>query len=139
MKTPLLFLIIAGCISCFSDKANQSMKVSVQMDVFSGRPNPSWELSPSESGELLKQLSLLPEVDTNAAVFNDNLGYRGFVISVHGTDTAEATSSEYRVYKGFVLMNGHVFSDNGSVEKKLIEQAVNRGFKDLIESLQLGK
>lgn len=113
------------------------MKISVQMDVFSGRPNPSWELSPSESGELLKQLSLLPEADTNSAVFNDNLGYRGFIISVYRADTSNVSPSEYRVYKGFVLMNGHVYSDNITLEKKLIEQAVNNGFKDLIEALKL--
>lgn len=113
------------------------MKISVQMDVFSGRPNPSWEPSPSESRELLKQLSLLSEMDKNTAVFNDNLGYRGFIISIQKEATTNAASEVYRVYKGFVLKNGQVYSDSSSIEKILIEQAGSKGFKDIIEILQL--
>ncbi len=113
------------------------MKILVQMDVFSGRPNPSWELSPSESGELLKQLSLLTEAETNNAAFHDNLGYRGFIISFQEDGSTKAPPNIYRVYKGFILMNGKVYSDSSNIEKQLLEQAGNKGFKDLIESLQL--
>jgi hypothetical protein len=137
VKTALLVFVLSCCIACSSNKANQRMKISVQMDVFSGRPNPSWELSPSESGELLKQLSLLTEADSTNAVFNDGLGYRGFIISVNGADTAIAVPAVYRVYKGFVLMNGRVYSDSSSVEKQLIKQAGNKGFQDLIEAMRL--
>jgi hypothetical protein len=137
VKATLLFLILAVCISCSSNKANKGMKISVQMDVFSGRPNPSWELSPSESGELLKQLSLLTEVDKNNAAFHDNLGYRGFIISFQEDDATKPPPDIYRVYKGFVLMNGKVYSDNSSVEKKLIKQAITKGFADIIDALQI--
>ena len=113
------------------------MKISIELDVFSGRPNPSWELSPSESGELYQQLSPLPETDKNKSVFNDGLGYRGFVISVSGADAATSLPSTIRVYKRFVLMNGKVYSDQHSVEKKLIEQARKKGFADIIESLEI--
>lgn len=112
------------------------MKVSVVLDVFSGRPNPSWELDPSESGELLQQLSPLPETDKNKSVFNDGLGYRGFVISVTGADAATSLPATIRVYKGFVLMNEKVFSDQHSVEKKLMEQGRNKGFAHIIESIR---
>jgi hypothetical protein len=113
------------------------MKISVQMDVFSGRPNPSWQPDPSESGEILKKLSLLTRVDKSSAVFPDDLGYRGFVISVRDKDSTTATPTVYRVYNGFVLKNGDVFSDNGLLEKQLIKQAASEGFGDLIESLGL--
>jgi hypothetical protein len=137
MKTALLFLILAACISCSSNKANKGMKILVQMDVFSGRPNPSWELSPSESGELLKQLSLLTEVDKNNAAFHDNLGYRGFIISFQEDGSTKAPPNVYRVYKGFILMNGKIYSDSSNIEKQFLEQAGNKGFKDIIETLQL--
>lgn len=113
------------------------MKISIELDVFSGRPNPSWELNPSESGELLKQLSPLPETDKNKAAFYDGLGYRGFIISVTGADKGISLPATIRVYKGFVLMNEKVFSDQHSVEKKLIEQAGNKGFADIIESMEI--
>jgi hypothetical protein len=139
VKTTLFFLILAGCISCASNKANQRMKIFVQLDVFSGRPNPSWELSPSESGELLKQLSLLTEVDKNNAPFHDNLGYRGFIISFQEDGSTKPPPNVYRVYKGFVLMNGKVYSDSSYIEKQLLEQAGNKGFKDIIEALKLNE
>jgi hypothetical protein len=136
MKAALLSLILSVCISCSSNNAKQKMKISVELDVFSGRPNPSWELNPSESGELLKQLSPLPEADKNKAEFNDGLGYRGFIVSVQDADKATESPEIYRVYKGFVLAKGKVFSDKNSVEKKLKEQATNKGFADIIVSMQ---
>jgi hypothetical protein len=123
VKATLLFLILAVCISCSSNKANKGMKISVQMDVFSGRPNPSWELSPSESGELLKQLSLLTEVDKNNAAFHDNLGYRGFIVSFQEDGSSKPPPNVYRVYKGFILMNGKVYSDRSNIEKQFLEEA----------------
>ena len=112
------------------------MKISIVLDVFSGRPNPSWELNPSESGELLKELSPLPEADKNKAYFFDGLGYRGFIISV--PDELKPTSQPviYRVYKGFILSNEKVFSDKNSIENKMMEQAKKKGFANLVESLQ---
>lgn len=113
------------------------MKISVQMDVFSGRPNPSWEPDAAESGEILKKLSLLIKVDTSSAVFPDDLGYRGFVISIRDEDSKTAAPTVYRICNGFVLKNGDVFSDNSLLEKQLMKQAVSEGFGDIIESLQL--
>jgi hypothetical protein len=136
MKAALLLLILSGCISCTSNNAKQKMKISVELDVFSGRPNPSWELDPSESRELLKQLSPLPEADKNKAEFNDGLGYRGFIITIVEADKTNSIPAIYRVYKGSVLVNGKVFSDKNSVEKKLKEQATSKGFADIINSMQ---
>lgn len=112
------------------------MKVSIQMDVFSGRPNPTWVLNLSESGELLNELSPLPEADKNEAVFFDGLGYRGFIISVRDELKPTPQPVIYRVYKGFILSGEKVFSDKNSVEKKLIEQAKNKGFADIIDAIQ---
>jgi hypothetical protein len=139
MKTAVLLFILFGCITCSSDKTKQQMKISIEMDVFSGRPNPSWELSPSESGELLKELSPLPEADKNKAEFYDGLGYRGFIISVPDELKPSSRPLIYRVYKGYILMNDKVFSDTNSLEKKLMEQGRNKGFADLIDSLQLNE
>jgi hypothetical protein len=137
MKAVILLLILSGFISCSSNNAKQKMKISVEMDVFSGRPNPSWELDSSEAGELLKQLFPLPEADKNKAEFNDGLGYRGFIIFARSTDTTSASPTIYRVYKGFILTNGKVYSDKNSVEKKLMEQGRKKGFAELIDSLHI--
>jgi hypothetical protein len=137
MKTTLLYFVLFLCIACSSNNAKHKMKISVELDAFSGRPNPSWELNPSESGELLKELSPLPEADKNKVEFNDGLGYRGFIISVR--NQATGSLEIYRVYNGFILANDKVFSDTNSVEKKLIEQARSKGFADLIDAMKLNK
>jgi hypothetical protein len=140
VKTVLLFLILSGFLAtCLSNKLKQQMKIAVVLDVFSGRPNPSWELGTDESEDLFKQLSGLPYADTDKAGFSDGLGYRGFIITVTNTDSASASSVTYRVYKGFILLDGHVYSDIHSVEKQLIDQANARGFADIIKSLQIGE
>jgi hypothetical protein len=135
MKYAVLLFILCGCIACTSYKTKQEMKISIELDVFSGRPNPSWELNPSESGELLKELSPLPEVDKNKAEFFDGLGYRGFIISVQAADKATSSPAIYRIYKGFILSDDKIFSDKNSVEKKLMEQGRKKGFGDLIDSM----
>jgi hypothetical protein len=136
MKTALLFLILSGCLACSSNIEKQQKKISIVLDVFSGRPNPSWELSTSESGELLKQLSSLPEADKNKSDFFDGLGYRGLIISVYDELNPSSPPVIYRIYKGFVLMNDKVFPDLNFVENKLLTQARNKGFSGLIDRIE---
>jgi hypothetical protein len=54
--------------------------ITVELDIFSGEPNPSWVLSRKEENELLDQLEASPslaQVETAAAPV---LGYRGYII-----------------------------------------------------------
>lgn len=136
MKAVLLFLIIFIFSACSSTKTKQQMKISIQLDVFSGRPNPSWELSPSESGELFNQLSLLPEADAAKAPYYDRLGYRGFIVSVYEKDTTSSPSI-YRIFQGYVFNSDKLYSDKDSLEKSFIEQARKKGFADIIEFMQI--
>lgn len=74
--------------------------MQVELDAFSGRPNPRWELAGPEVSELTKQLRELKPSQGRANTF-EGLGYRGFVIR---TD-----SEEIRVYRGVVVIErgGH--------------------------------
>jgi hypothetical protein len=50
----------------------------VILDIFSGIPNPNWDLSQHQRDEFLKKISTLPTTDK---VQNDSgLGYRGFIV-----------------------------------------------------------
>lgn len=51
----------------------------VELDIFSGRPNPSWELSVDEAAELSRRLAALIKTETRPD--EGGLGYRGFVIT----------------------------------------------------------
>jgi hypothetical protein len=50
----------------------------VELDIFSGVPNPAWSLTVAESENFVKQLSALAQ--TPARELAGNLGYRGFIV-----------------------------------------------------------
>ncbi len=65
----------------------------VELDVFSGRPNPRWELDEQRSREL-RQLERDLTPAREAAPEPPGLGYRGFVYS--------DASGQVRAYRGYV-------------------------------------
>jgi len=74
--------------------------VRVELDIFSGRPNPTWELGERESVELesiIERASPSPR-----KVDPPGLGYRGFIIYL---------LDPVRIYKGEIL-NEHAGSQN---------------------------
>ena len=61
-------------------------RVEVELDIFSGMPNPTWVLTDAEAESFVKQLAALPR--TFARELSGNLGYRGFIVQVtQGADT----------------------------------------------------
>lgn len=51
----------------------------VELDVFSGRPNPTWALATEQADELARLHAALPATDARTSL-PDGLGYRGFKI-----------------------------------------------------------
>ncbi len=72
-------------------------RVEVELDVFSGRPNPTWVLSVADAAYFLDKLASLPPV--GAGQIENPLGYRGFVV-----DTGRGEVG--RVQKGTVEVAG---------------------------------
>jgi hypothetical protein len=63
-----------------------SARVEVELDIFSGMPNPTWILTDAEADNFVKQLAALSP--TSAAELSGNLGYRGFIVRLtEGADT----------------------------------------------------
>lgn len=52
----------------------------IEVDVFSGRPNPRWQPTVALVEEVFQRVSALPKVAARA--FPSQLGYRGFVVQV---------------------------------------------------------
>jgi hypothetical protein len=81
----------------------------VELDIFSGRPNPTWTLSGEETSQLLALLANLPSKEAGWPA--SGLGYRGFVVSfrdpqdrvvtvrIHG-GTVERSVGVVRVFRG---------------------------------------
>ena len=56
--------------------------VRVTIDIFSGRPNPSFLLDEQEAREILRQLGSTPEAVTHEEVAAGVLGYRGMILEL---------------------------------------------------------
>jgi hypothetical protein len=99
--------------------------MEVELDAFSGRPNPRWELTDTQAAEFLARLRALRSTkDSNFG--NEGLGYRGFIVRmrrepVDGFD-------QVRLYRGTVLVRhgdrAETLSDPGRIlERWLLDSA----------------
>jgi hypothetical protein len=82
-----------------SARISKEAIVQVALDIYSGRVNPTWELSSNESVEFLKLFRELPEAP--AGPVWDGLGYRGLLVSKIGGTVADFDS--LRIFKGIVI------------------------------------
>lgn len=66
---------------------------TIELDIFSGRPNPTWTLSPKEAGEFAERLRTgsvkVRPVDDVRGV----LGYRGIIVRAGGAEASQAAAA----------------------------------------------
>jgi len=115
--------VVAGCAGSSTDSADP---MEIELDAFSGRPNPKWVESQERAASVSRALSLLAEAPVRPEP--DHLGYRGFIIRQRGLHA--------RVYGGYVTVttNGatRTFFDSAGLEPELIADASERGFGDIL-------
>ncbi len=70
--------------------------MQVEVDVFSGRPNPAWEIGPDEARMLAERLAALPAAPPSPEP--DGLGYRGVVVRGLPGACAEVRLGEGRAH-----------------------------------------
>jgi len=77
----------------------ESSGSTVELDIFSGAPDPTWVLSVAEASDLTSRIARL---DPTAAVGQrpDNLGYRGFI--VQSANASSASPQTIRAHKGIL-------------------------------------
>ena len=90
-------------------------RAQVEIDVFSGRPNPMWELRRTDLTALLRLLEKARKVKT-AAGAADGLGFRGFKVSF----TTRGTQRELHVKGNFVSDGPKRFSDDHKTIEKFL-------------------
>ncbi|MBP2473847.1 hypothetical protein JOF53_002719 [Crossiella equi] len=84
MRPPLaLVLLTVALTACGPGQTGDKpmptpTPVEVELDLYSGRPNPTWTLTTTQSTELRERLEALPT--TASTPPPDNLGYRGFLV-----------------------------------------------------------
>lgn len=71
--------------------------LQVELDIFSGRPNPQWVLSGKEEKELLDRIAAEPKLMLPAEATNGRLGYRGYIVSPVTEDPDKRLPSSFRI------------------------------------------
>lgn len=110
----------------------------VVMDVFSGRPNPEWRLTETQSAELLNLLLKTFDVKGAPATY-EGLGYRGFIVKGDG-DLINGYD-EIRIYRNAVIARRgnreETFIDaERSLERWLLDSAKNHVDKLVLQHIQ---
>jgi hypothetical protein len=110
---PLILALLAGLGGC------ERMPIEVELEIFSGRPNPTWVLEKSLQAECVSRLKAMRPALDSAFPPPQGLGYRGFIVRVpKGLDC----SGETLVYRGIAERGGRRYEDpDRRFEKWLLE------------------
>jgi hypothetical protein len=71
--------------------------LQVELDIFSGRPNPLWILSGKEEKELLDRITAEPKLMLPTEATSGRLGYRGYIVSPVSEDPAKRLPTSFRI------------------------------------------
>jgi hypothetical protein len=122
--------LLASTLSCRSMQ-REELRMRIEIDVYSGRPNPEFHLSEAQSKELARMLQGLPAANREAP--ESGLGYRGFVVSETG---GSGLPSRLRVFDGLVINEdaqpAKAFVDSNGAEAWLKQQARQAGYGTLV-------
>jgi hypothetical protein len=93
---------------------------TVVLDIFSGRPDPSWKLDAATAAELQRKLAALPPAHERTLPPEGGLGYRGLHVSL--SDGAHGGVVEVR--NGRIAYAGRILRDeHRTVERWLLDTA----------------
>ncbi|MCP3920347.1 MAG: hypothetical protein GY711_32880 [bacterium] len=113
----------------------------VEIDVFSGRPNPGWTLGAAAVAELRAKLNELPREPQPSPVAAPQLGFRGFVIQ--RADSSGVMRPWLRVAGGACTDVADAAAaarqDTAGIEAWLVELAQREGFGALLSSARGGE
>jgi hypothetical protein len=100
------------------------VEVEVELDVYSGRPNPTWSLTTVDAARLDREADALPVAPVRG--WSNGLGYRGFVVT-------RENQTILRVQDGTVeLTAGGVVSYRVDVDRALERWLLSTG-RDTID------
>jgi hypothetical protein len=107
--------------------------LSVEADLFSGRPNPTWQLAPNDIQALQDGLASLPLRGIPATTF-DGLGYRGFIVRM--IDDPQRDTLTIHIYHDIVRIERGgtttVYEDvTRGVERLLMQSASHNVMPDI--------
>lgn len=94
----------------------------VELDIFSGRPNPRWQLD-EQGAEALRELLSRLATTTDSPPEPPGLGYRGFLL----TDE----TGKFRAYGGYVTGPDGAYADPTSSVERFLRDRIPTEFHEL--------
>ena len=112
--------------------------LEVELDTFSGRPNPRWELTGAQAKEFITRLLALPPTQASRPG-GEGLGYRGFTVKARGESMDGF--DEVRLCCGAVLARRggrtETFRDPGRIlERWLLDSGRNEVPESILRYIQ---
>ena len=111
----------SGCSGGHAPSTETRDLVEVELDVFSGRPNPRWVVPGVERDSLLNMVASLREAQ--GPMPSTGLGYRGFILR-DGNREILVFRQLVRVRRG---SDEEIYRDTVGLEKRLAQEAKRRG------------
>ena len=113
----------------------KAMVATVELDVYSGRPNPSWSLSPADAEYLSDALSTASPLASTRKL-SMPLGYRGVLVTIE----RDLTTRSFRIVDGVIEASGaggetQLTDPNRSLERWLLRSAAPHIDAELYSSL----
>jgi hypothetical protein len=104
---------------------DKSSHVTIELDIFSGRPNPSWTVRPEDQAKLVTLLrdDLVAKPGSDAAA---PLGYRGFMVRI----ASARGESLIHVFDGSIEFDGKFYRDTERAIEKFIVSTMPPGLKE---------
>ena len=125
-------LVSAAACSGIQPPNSAPSDVVVELDAFSGRPNPSWTLTRDDASSLARHVA-----DATPRSRRDlpaqGLGFRGFAVRNPGGDAGLAESL-YVTRAGELVdpVNGSIYADAPRAAAFLRELAAKNGFEQVV-------
>jgi hypothetical protein len=118
--------ITSSSNSNFDVKDTANKIFNVTLDIFSGRPNPTWTLTKEQTILFLHKISEIKP--TNENIREKILGYRGF--TVDQIANKDLTSKRFHIYNGAIKVlsnsSSYLLKDKDfQIEKWLLQTAYN--------------
>ena len=103
--------------------------MQIELDVFSGRPNPTWSLNDEQARKYLARFKAL-KISESKRVPYDGLGYRGFKVTGF-QEYDEVTIGDEIVEASYGRKRYQWFDEGRNLEKYLVKTAKGHIDEDL--------
>jgi hypothetical protein len=123
-------LIFGASIAAERVKTDRKLMVAIEVDAFSGRPNPVTELRDAEAEKLAELLERTRDRFSDEKIATTGLGFRGFVVRIG--------QKVYRVVGSVVIVDGRHFSDPGRSAERYIISVLPANLRALVEQIKDG-